>query len=445
MGNPLYYILFSLISGFFIKTALSSVLIPLIFISLLIFKKRFIIALSVALAVLAGFILSMQTDRVNIPENDYVTDMRVERALRYDYIAGTGNAKMLLRTRVSLFEGDRIYGSFRIKKIKSNTDYEKYLLESGIGYTASPIIIDSVKSTRGVERIRTILINRVKTLYTDDKINGFINSLLWGYRKDLNSDLKKGFLHSGVIHLIAISGQHTTVIFALIMVFLFPFPLPKRIKMLIGMSLIIFYGFLTYLNPPVMRAVLFISIIIFGQMFSRDADNENMLIISMIVMLVLNRRNFYDEGFILSFIAVYGLFMTSRIFSPKHSIYKIFASSMLILLLTFPFMMFRFKYVSIGSPFFTLLLLPFFNLILPLSLLSLIPILSFLCLPVRILYFFIERIILFSEKLPLFFNLNIDAFLFVFLFGIIILTLNKQFKFSAILSFALLIYQAVRI
>jgi ComEC/Rec2-related protein len=445
MGNPLYYILFSLISGFFIKTALSSVLIPLIFISLLIFKKRFIIALSVALAVLAGFILSMQTDRVNIPENDYVTDMRVERALRYDYIAGTGNAKMLLRTRVSLFEGDRIYGSFRIKKIKSNTDYEKYLLESGIGYTASPIIIDSVKSTRGVERIRTILINRVKTLYPDDKINGFINSLLWGYRKDLNSDLKKGFLHSGVIHLIAISGQHTTVIFALIMVFLFPFPLPKRIKMLIGMSLIIFYGFLTYLNPPVMRAVLFISIIIFGQMFSRDADNENMLIISMIVMLVLNRRNFYDEGFILSFIAVYGLFMTSRIFSPKHSIYKIFASSMLILLLTFPFMMFRFKYVSIGSPFFTLLLLPFFNLILPLSLLSLIPILSFLCLPVRILYFFIERIILFSEKLPLFFNLNIDAFLFAFLFGIIILTLNKQFKFSAILSFALLIYQAVRI
>jgi hypothetical protein len=108
-------------------------------------------------------------------------------------------------------------------------------------------------------------------------------------------------------------------------------------------------------------------------------------------------------------------------------------------------MMFRFKYVSIGSPFFTLLLLPFFNLILPLSLLSLIPILSFLCLPVRILYFFIERIILFSEKLPLFFNLNIDAFLFAFLFGIIILTLNKQFKFSAILSFALLIYQAVRI
>jgi len=261
----------------------------------------------------------------------------------------------------------------------------------------------------------------------------------------LNSDLKKGFLHSGVIHLIAISGQHTTVIFALIMLILFPLPLFRKIKMLLGLLIIIFYGFLTYLNPPVMRAVLFISIIIIGQILSRDTNNENMLIISMIIMLILNIGNFLDEGFMLSFIAVYGLFITPKIVQSKNFIIKTIVASLIILLLTLPFMMFRFKYVSVGSPLFTIILLPFFNTLLPLALLSIIPGLSFLRIFVNALFFIIEKVILYSEKLPLFFNLSIDYIIFMFLFGIVFLLLNKQFKLSALLSALFFIYSTIKI
>jgi len=445
MGNPLYYILFSLIVGFFIKDSLILLLIPLSFIAFFIFKKRFLIALSIALTLLSGSILSIQDKRITIEENDYILDMKIERALRYDYIAKSGGAKMLMKANFTLFEGDKIYGAFRVREIKGKTDYEKYLIESGLYYSAKCTRIDSVKSTYGIDRVRTILINKVKELYPDEKTNGFINSLLWGYRKDLNSDLKKGFLHSGVIHLIAISGQHTTVIFALIMLILFPLPLFRKIKMLLGLLIIIFYGFLTYLNPPVMRAVLFISIIIIGQILSRDTNNENMLIISMIIMLILNIGNFLDEGFMLSFIAVYGLFITPKIVQSKNFIIKTIVASLIILLLTLPFMMFRFKYVSVGSPLFTIILLPFFNTLLPLALLSIIPGLSFLRIFVNALFFIIEKVILYSEKLPLFFNLSIDYIVFMFLFGIVFLLLNKQFKLSALLSALFFIYSTIKI
>ncbi|MGE3062039.1 MAG: ComEC/Rec2 family competence protein [bacterium] len=444
MGNPLYYILFSLIFGFFLEHSLLLIIFPLCFIVYSFFCRRLLISLSIALALLSGYLLSFDINPPILENGNYELEMDVRRSLRYDYIVSAHGMKILLKTDYSLFEGDKVYGLFKVKKIEGVRDYEKYLIESGIFHSAAPVEIDSVKSVMGIERIRTLLINKVKTLYPQEEISGFINSLLWGYRKDLNAALKKGFLHSGVIHLIAISGQHTTVIFSLIMALLFPLPVLKKIKMIFAGLIIIFYGYLTYLNPPVMRAVVFIIIIIIGSLSAREADNENMLMVVMMLMLVFNKSNFTDEGFMLSFIAVYGLLLTPKLCYSKRPVVMLIASSIIILLLTFPFMMFRFKYISIGSPVFTFLLLPLFNLMLPLSLISLAIPFSFISSAVNLLFQVTEKIVFFSENLPLFFNISIDATAFIFLFSTILLALNKKFKLSAVSSAFLFLYSLFR-
>lgn len=445
MGNPLYYILFSLLSGFFLKHSLLLIAIPLSFILFFAFRRRLAVSLCAALALLSGYFLSFEHPLLLPHDGEYLLEAKVKRSLRYDYIAEGGGLNLLLKSDYSFFEGDVIYGKFSVKRIEGKNDYEKYLLESGIFLSAKIEETDSVKSAAGVDRLRTILINRVNAIYGDEKVSGFINSLLWGYRKDLNPKLKQGFLHSGVIHLIAISGQHTTVIFGLIMALLFPLPLPRKVKMILSGGVILFYGWLTYLNPPVMRAVIFIFIVITGQLFSRDADNENMLLISMIMMLVFNSSNFNDEGFMLSFIAVYGLFITPKVAASRRTVLRILASSAVILLLTLPYMMLRFKYVSIGSPFFTLILLPLFNFMLPISLLSLIPFFSVLSYPVKAAFFLTERAVGFSENLPLFFNVSIDGIAFVLLFSAVILTLNRKTKEGAAASLLLFIYSLLKI
>ena len=444
MGNPLYYILFSLIFGFFQKQSLLLLIFPASFIVLFIFKKRLLISLSITLALLTGVMLSLSKEESILGDGEYVMVQDIKRSLRYDYIATSGKRNFLLKTNFSLFEGDRVFGSFKVKKLSLKNDYEKYLVENKIFCSASPIEIDSVKSVRGVERIRTILINRIKDLYPDDDLNGFLNSLLWGYRKDLNASLKKGFLHSGVIHLIAISGQHTTIVFALLMALLFPLPIPKKVKIILSLLIVLFYGFLTYLNPPVMRAVLFIFIMTVGSLFSRETDSENMLMIAMMLMLVFNRNNFYDEGFMLSFIAVYGLIITPRLCIPKKKILQLLLSSVVILLLTMPFMMYRFKYISVGSPLFTIILLPLFNIVLPAALISLFIPAAPLKFLVEVVFCLMEKIVYFSEKLPLFFNFTVDTAEFILMFSIVFTAINKKFRMSALFSLSLFLYALFR-
>lgn len=437
----LYFFLYilSIYSGYFyIKN--NYLIFPLILISIFpLIKKRFLFFLSLFIIFVSGYILSLKSEPV-LTEGNYEFDLSVKRSLKNDYIVSKDNLNFLLKTDLDFLEGDRIYGIFKVEKLDFENDYEKYLENYDVFYRLKILKVDSVRSLKTVNRFRAILVNRVKEKYDDQKISGFINSILLGYRKDLDTSLKKDFINSGVIHLIAISGQHVLIIYSFLFLVFYFIPIKKRAKVLVSIMILFFYSFLTYNNPPVVRSVIFITIFLIGEFTGRRVDRESLIFLTFLFMLIFNKSNFKDNGFILSFLAVYGIYISTQNFQIKSGFLKLFLTSITVLIITIPYMMFQFKYISVGSPFFTFILYLPFSILIPMSILSIIPFFGFFTYPVNYIFKFIENVVGFSERLYLMYNFQIDLILFVFLETIVILIFYKKFKFSFVFSTIIFFY-----
>ncbi len=409
------------------------------FIIFFLFKKRYLLTLSLIFIFLSGFFVGY--DKLpSIKTGKYRINVEVVRSLKKGYIVKNSSLSFYLTTYDEFFEGDKLYGIFNLRKMDDIDPFERDLKNFKINYKLEIFQIDSVKSGKSIARLRTILINRTREIYQDPNLNGFINSILFGYRKDLSYSIKRDFINSGIIHIIAISGQHIWVVYLFINFFLFFFPIKKRLKVIISILFLVFYSYLTYSTPSVVRSAIFITILFLGELLGKITDKRNLIFLTLIFMLIFNTNNFYDNGFSLSFLAVYGLFISEEKFHFKNNFFKIFFSSCIILVLTFPYMMFKFKYASIGSPIFTLAVLPFFNILLLFSLLSILPFLTFLVYPVKFLFKIILWIVSKSDNLPLILNYQIDIILFLLLELYFILLFEKKFKICFILSILTFFY-----
>jgi len=437
----LYFFLyiFSIYSGYFYIKNNSTIFIFILISILPLIKKRFLFFFSLFIIFISGWILSLKSEPF-LSEGNYRFDFVVKRSLKNDYIVSKDNVNFLLKTDLDFLEGDRIFGIFKVEKLDFENDYEKYLENYDVFYRLNILKIDSCKSIKTVDRFRSILVNRAKEKYDDQKISGFINSILLGYRKDLSPSLKKDFINSGVIHLIAISGQHVLIIYSFLFSIFYFIPIKKRVKVIISIMLLIFYSFLTYNNPPVVRAVIFITIFLLGELIGRKVDRESLIFLTFLLMLIFNDSNFKDNGFILSFIAVYGIYISSEIFQFKSGFLKVFLTSVIVLILTIPYMMFQFKYISVGSPFFTFILYLPFSLIIPMSILSFIPFFGFLTYPVNYIFKFIENVVAFSDRLSLIYHFQIDLIIFILLETTLIFIFYKKFKFSFLFSTIIFFY-----
>jgi competence protein ComEC len=158
----------------------------------------------------------------------------------------------------------------------------------------------------------------VKTL--DDYITGkqesaLAKALLIGYKIDLDKDLVQAYTNAGVVHLIAISGMHLALIYALL--FFITSKLPIINKSGLGSLVFILFGLwffslLTGGSGSVLRAAVMFSFIAVGNAFNKNASIYNSLAASAFVLLCYDPFMLWDVGFQLSYLAVLGIVVSHR-------------------------------------------------------------------------------------------------------------------------------------
>lgn len=152
-------------------------------------------------------------------------------------------------------------------------------------------------------------------------------ALLIGYRVDLDRDLVKAYSNAGVVHLIAISGLHLGLIYALLLWVtavisrLKKFRIARVILILIGLW---FFALLTGAPPSVMRAAVMFSFISIGTLLGKRSSIYNSLSASAFFLLCFDPYIFWDVGFQLSYLAVIGIVTLQK------SIYQWFYSKNII-------------------------------------------------------------------------------------------------------------------
>ena len=202
-------------------------------------------------------------------------------------------------------------------------NYSDYLKNKGIAcqiFTNCNHIL-KLKSTAHnlkeiILKIRQRLLAQIKHSPIGKHENAIIESLVLGFRGDIDSSTKQAYATAGVIHILSVSGLHVGIVYYLLLSLLFFMKSSKPLR--ISRSIIIitgiwFYAIITGLAPPVLRSSVMFSFLAAGEALNRKGNNLNTLSASAFFMLLCNPNLLTDAGFQLSYSAMLGIFLFYQI------------------------------------------------------------------------------------------------------------------------------------
>lgn len=246
------------------------------------------------------------------------------------------NAKILVYIQKDLnserlVHGDIIVARTLLRQIKGpynpyEFDYRRFMHYKGIAFE-SYIKAGTWKLAGHSDNLKTYSIRLRNYLLGLYGMYGFENdefavlsALTLGYRDELGTEIKRSFSHAGVMHILAVSGLHTGIVFYVlnfIFGFLVNFRYGKSVRLIIVILALWFYAFLTGASITVIRASAMFSLIQFGNYLKRTINIYNIIAALAFFLLIFNPFQVFDVGFQLSFLAVLSIIF----FQPR--LYKL--------------------------------------------------------------------------------------------------------------------------
>jgi competence protein ComEC len=219
--------------------------------------------------------------------------------------------------------GDRIIIKKKLTRIKNSGNpsafnYERYCAFQQIFHQCNLkkndwVLLKGKEVTaynQAIFKTRQGIINVLNKYITGSEEAALANALLIGYKVDLDKDLVQAYTNVGVVHLIAISGLHLALIYALLLWLTARIPFIKRFK-IVRLVLVLlclwFFSLLTGASASVLRAAVMFSFIATGLTFNKRSSIYNSLASSAFVLLCYDPFMLWDVGFQLSYFAVAGI------------------------------------------------------------------------------------------------------------------------------------------
>lgn len=209
-------------------------------------------------------------------------------------------------------------------------NYRKYLSYEGVYYQSYlkdyeiKFISTSNKYLikKWSHRLSLAMQNLLKKYIPKNENFVLADGILLGHKSEIDPELYAMFSHTGIVHILSVSGLHVGIVYLLIS-FLLRF-IPNRnlaikiYKFLITAVLIWLFAFVVGLSPAVVRAALLFSLIHFGKLIKEDASSLNILFGAAFIQLIINPLLIYNIGFQLSYLAMLGLFI---FYKPIYALY----------------------------------------------------------------------------------------------------------------------------
>ena len=374
--------------------AFAAVLIVAFFVSRRPVLQSFLLLFSCALfglwlAVLAERNVKMELPRGETSYEAVIVSEPVERGrtLRFDMIVASGPLAgrtvraSLLRDTVtcryrSLQVGDGIKATSRFESppnlYRSNFDYVTYLKGRGIVATTFIYYRNWRESVVSLSRLsvaqrahisavccRHSLLQRFRALGLAGQDFAVVAAMSLGDKSGLSDDVVDAYSATGTSHVLALSGMHLSIIYALLSLL----ALGRRGGM-VRECLLLFaiwaYVFLVGMAPSVLRSAIMITVYSVMGLTGRSRMSVNALAFAAIVLLVANPFVLYDIGFQLSFMAVAFIIVFSFVFGlvpykyqQEHPVarcvWQVFAMSLLAQLGTAPLVAYYFGRLPVYS------------------------------------------------------------------------------------------------
>lgn len=167
-----------------------------------------------------------------------------------------------------------------------------------------PLTITAHKAAKGLEA----LIGSIP--FDNENTGGIIKALLTGNREDIPQDVAQAFRKSGASHILALSGLHLGIIYAIIlrlMALAGNSPAMRRVKSALTIIICGFYTLATGAGASITRAFIFITLNEIGKMTGRPTSLKGVLAASLLLHLTLDPTAVSEIGFQLSYAAIFGI------------------------------------------------------------------------------------------------------------------------------------------
>ncbi len=232
-----------------------------------------------------------------------------------------------------ILPGDTIIVRADIKRPRSYHtpgafDYSRYLAEKGIfltGFIRSPLFLRKISLENQektgirvkIERYRTIIANALNHQLPPQQA-ALYRAILLGDRSGIAPSIIEDFKACGILHLLAISGLHLTIVWSIFYFvwyqllgrsefLLLHFPV-HGISALLTLPFIAIYALLAGLHPPVLRAVIMSTTLVIALIRRQQTSPAPLLCIAALIILLIQPTQLFGPSFQLSFLAVAAIF-----------------------------------------------------------------------------------------------------------------------------------------
>jgi competence protein ComEC len=130
------------------------------------------------------------------------------------------------------------------------------------------------------------------------------SAVLLGNREQLTNSRREAFLHTGTIHLLAISGLHVGILACCFFVLFRCGWMSRTSCLMLTIAFVVFYAWLVEFRPPVVRASILIILFCFARILGRAGLSYNVLALAALIILAINPTDLFSLGTQLSFLAV---------------------------------------------------------------------------------------------------------------------------------------------
>lgn len=159
-------------------------------------------------------------------------------------------------------------------------------------------------------RIRSWSLETLHRYLGHGDASGLAAALLFGYRGELSPELMQVYANTGAVHVLAVSGMHTAILFIALQFLLKPLLRLRRLRLLVPLLILAGlwgYALLAGLPPSVNRAAFMCSLLLVATQINRRSQIYNTLAATAFFLLLYEPNWLYSAGFQLSFFAVLGI------------------------------------------------------------------------------------------------------------------------------------------
>lgn len=251
-------------------------------------------------------------------------------------------------------------------------DYQQYLLAKNISATGTineypQKLKPNYSLSSQITKARINLIDYLQVTLNGQKYAGFFIALVTGYQGLIPNEQWDIFRHTGINHIISISGLHitlaTTLFVYLISVLINYLPqrqTPKQITIAwCGVFFATIYALLAGFSIPTQRALYMIIVAAYLLTNRRYIPLIYQLLISLAIVLIIDPFAVLSIGFWFSYLLVAAIFITIATRTPESSKFKDWLRLQIIITICgIPLSLYYFSSVSISSPVANLWAIP---------------------------------------------------------------------------------------